>query len=230
MHELIKQQLKDFQSGFNDFTKRKPTTSNKKTSFRLPTTKNKTTSPITTAKKVTLTSKSKKLSPRTTEESGKNKKDSVTLPLNETTISSLDLTVITPLTPRREKNKGKNDNYNNKSNNYKNGSRHCQRRPLHCRGCSGGGDCVDGDEFDGYERKPRKNEEQSRQTISAATSPFKIKHDCGCSPFNSSRWEANERVDSGRKSHDGRFKKKEKISDFVDFIELLSEYFTFVCM
>lgn len=148
------------------------------------------------------------------------------LPLNETTISSLDLTVITPLTPRREKNKDKNDNNrrnNNKSNNYKNESRHCQPRQLHCRGY---GDCVnacDGSGDEHLQKLSRKAEEQPRPTMSAATSP--IRFDCGFSAFNDSLKLGGGRGDSGRKPDDYRFKKKEKISDFVDFIELLSEYF-----
>ncbi|KAL5292819.1 hypothetical protein ACFFRR_011533 [Megaselia abdita] len=197
VHELIKEQLKDF----NDFNfKKRKTTSNKKTSFRLPT-KNKTTSPITTAKKVTITSKSKK-------EGGKNKKDSVMSPLNETTISSLDLTVITPQTPRREKNKG--------NNNYKNESRHChRRRRLHCcGGCKDDG-CCRGDGFAEFDVDYKQKFEKAKTTVSAATSPFKF--DCGCSPLNDLL--KNERVE--KKVQDS--KKKDKISDFSDFIELLND-------
>lgn len=239
MHELIKEQLKDFQSGFNDFTKRK-TTSNKKMSFRLATTKNKTTSPITPAKKVNVTSK--KLPSRTTtntkESSSKNKKDSVMSPLNETTISSLDLTVITPQTPRREKNKGISSNKNN--NNYKNESRHCRLRGRQCCGGGGGGDgvgdCVNvGGEVDGSSKevdvdylqkfKCDNSKMTKKSTVSTATSPFKF--DCGCSPFDDYKLEppSDRLVTSARKLHEhGRFKKKDKISDFIDFIELLSEY------
>lgn len=146
------------------------------------------------------------------------------LPLNETTISSLDLTAITPLTPRREKNKDKNDNNsgnNNKSNNYKNESRHCQRRQLHCRGCGAGeGDCVNAFDGSGDERNLRKANEPARLTVCAATSP--IKFDCDSSGFKD-LFKLGERTDSDRNSYDCRFKKKEKMSDFVDFIELLSE-------
>lgn len=149
------------------------------------------------------------------------------LPLNESTISSLDLTVITPLTPRRGKNKDKNNNgknISNNNNNYycKNESRHCQRRQLHCRGCGGGGDgglgCLNGEHLlQKEEEEPRRMEST---VCAAATSPFKV--DCGSSPFSQSCRLA--RGDSDRKPRDSKFTKKEKISDFVDFIELLSKY------
>lgn len=210
MHKLIKEQLKDFQSGFNGFSKRKKATSNKKTSFRLPR-KHQATSPITTAKKVgAVASKSKKLSPRRnatiSKDPCKNKKDSgVVSPLNETTISSLDLTAITPQTPRKETNKG--------NKNYKNGSCHCGRRGG--GGCSGSGEGDRSGDIDYLQKL--------RETASAATSPIRLV--CGSSALNGSlKLEPQERVESGRKLFDCRFKKKEKISDFVNFIELLSEY------
>lgn len=156
-------------------------------------------------------------------------------PLNETTISSLDLTVITPQTPRREKNKGINKtnykNYtSNKNDDYKKESRHC-------RGCCGGkgdGDGNDGGRVDGFgevdvDYLHKFKRADARSTVSAATSPFKF--DCGCSPFNDFKFGSAEAgCSSGRKVHEHcRFKKKEKISDFGDFFELLSEWLYIFC-
>lgn len=227
MHKLIKEQLKDFQSGFSDFSKKKTaktapnttTTSNKKMSFH-PATRNKTTSPIVLQSKRAPPSKTRKLSPKSTK---KDDKDDALSPLNETIISSLDLTAMTATPPQKTPRRMKKDDKS-----WKKG------RAGGIGGDVGGVGGDDGKDFvvgfrDGSvqvceedylekfkcdsSRKKGIRKGQSplmtKSFVNAALSP--VKFDGGFGDYI--------QANSGQ----CRFQKKEKISDFIDFIELLSE-------